>query len=113
MPNISRTIHGDRATLPHDKQPKRVIQIGVGEDYGLKDIVSCRPGFWSGQKGNLLANIRRCIDKKPAFAIRAKSDARLGAFGYLARSRFLTVDAPAVPLRDASAGGRSKELYAQ
>src|SRR5258707_7914114 len=75
-----------------DEQAKRMIEVGVGEE-NSGDGTAARCARWwrqGGKRFDLLADIRRGVEKEPALAVRAQRHAGLRARahgqGALARS---------------------------
>ena len=91
--------------------PKRVVQLGVGQDDALDRHVAHARGRGRGQPAELVADIGRGVEQEPALAVRADGGgglaARHGALGIGARDT--TGGAPAVPLGEAPAGGGTEQ----
>ena len=77
-PNRGRRIQGQMPRLSQQYDAKRVIELRVGEQHGFNRDVphGCRC-LAGGEPADLLANVRRSVEKKPSVPVAAYGDGRL------------------------------------
>ena len=102
-----------RRRLAQQQQPGRVVDLGVGQQHAgdrrRADAVDAR----GVERLELLAQVGRGVDEKPRPVVPADRERRLRAGSRAhAGARGLARPAVAVPLREASAGGRAQNADA-